>query len=47
MITARPQILIQVTFLKYFALEVWVSIYEAVSGKSLATARLNQTTDLI
>ena len=29
MITARPPILIKVTFLKHFALEVWVSIFSS------------------
>ena len=29
MLSARPRILIKVTFLKHFALEVWVSIFLA------------------
>ena len=35
MISTRPRILIKVTFLKHFALEVWVSIYDLKrKGKS-------------
>ena len=33
MITARPRILIKVTFLKHFALEVWVSIIKNTKSK--------------
>ena len=35
MITARPRILIKVTFLKHFALEVWVSILAQTPGSLL------------
>ena len=34
MILARPHILIKVTFMKHFALEVWVSIYVQACKKN-------------
>ena len=40
MITTRPHILIKVTFLKHFALEVWVSIFRWPFSVSIATSNI-------
>ena len=37
MISARPRTLIKVTFLKHFALEVWVSIYCKSARRSFSS----------